>query len=794
MDRGRCGKIHTVKKPTRASARAASCFEGILSFQSTTCAGRIALVPLILAVALGPGAAHSQTDDQAADEDLPALETIIVTAQRRDEDLQDVPIAVTALDETFLVRHDVQSIEDLSGFVPNLYATNSVNYGAAPMSIRGIGGANGGGNFFNDEPVAVYLDEMYIGRLSFSTSDLVDIESIQVLRGPQGSLFGRNATAGALLVQPARPTAEPEGYLRLRFAGHGERRVLGALSGPLTENLLARLAFGYTDVDGWGENTFTGEDVNGREDKTVRLSLAWQPSTEVTAELMLERSDQEANPATINVAPVAPGQPSSPFIRRDDLDEALDDAEYSFDEPSVNETDATNAVFTLSWKLGDATLTAVTGYRDYQLLGKQDSDSTRFTLFTNGGAIDSRQLSQELRLSGNDDNAFVWTVGAYHYGEDTDVVFDINNFQGLFGAGTQARFDARQRLDSWAVFADAGYAFTDRLSLTLGGRFSTEEKRFDNKQTVWTIGESIPLPIDLGPFPAGSRIPGGAAVVDPPVFSSVADFDNFSPRAVVEYELLPKMLTYASYSEGFKSGGFNSFGLSPAFAEEEVQAFEIGVKSTLFQRRLRLNAAGFSYDYTNLQVRLPVPTGGVTIDNAGAARVRGLEFEGSLLVSDRLRLDGNIAFLDTELEKFDTQQVPEDLMFVLGAPIPLESVNAAGNELTRAPEISLFASLQYAVDLGKDFEGLFELAYRYQDDVFFLETNQGRNTFKGGSANRLDLRFALHPYRRPWDAALYVNNLNDDRTITQVTALGSYPNAAVSPPRQYGVEFTYRWH
>lgn len=750
------------------------------------------MLSLILEGVLASRVAHSQPNDPVADEERPTLESIMVTAQRRDEEIQDVPIAVTALDEAFLDSHDVQSIEDLSAFVPNLFTTNSVNYGAAPISIRGIGGANGGGNFFNDEPVAVYLDGMYVGRLSYSTSDLVDIESIQVLRGPQGSLFGRNATAGALLVQPARPTAEPEGYVRLRFAEHGERRVVGAVSGPLTDDLLGRVAIGYTDVDGWGENTFTGEEVNGRKDETVRLSLAWQPATDLGAEFMLERSNQQADPATINVAPVAPGQPSSPFIRRDDLDAALDNHEFSFNDPSDNETDATNAVFKVKWELGDATLAAITGYRDYALRGRQDSDSTRFTLFNNSGVIGSRQLSQELRLSSNAREPFVWTVGAYHYSEDTDVVFDINNFQGLFGAGTAARFDARQQLDSWAVFADASYAFNDRLSLTLGGRFSNEDKRFANKQTVATIRESI-LPINLGPFPAGSRIPGGTLFADPPVFVSDASFNNFSPRAVLEYELLPNAFTYASYSEGFKSGGFNSFGLNPAFDDEEVQAFEIGVKSELLQGRLRLNAAGFTYDYSKLQVRLPVPTGGVSIVNAGAAKAWGLEFEVNLLLTDRLRLDGNIAFLNTELVKFDTQQVPEDLLFLLGAPIPLQSVSAAGNELTRAPELSFFADLQYAVDLGKDFEGRFELAWRYQDEVFFLETNQSRNTFKGGSANRLDLRFAIHPHRAAWDAALYVNNLNDDRSITQVTALGSYPNAAISPPRQYGVEFSYRW-
>lgn len=721
------------------------------------------------------------------------LEEVIVTAQRREEDIQDVPIAITVLDQAFLDRHDLQTIENLSSFVPNLYTTDSVNYGAAPISIRGIGGANGGGNFFNDEPVAVYLGGMYIGRLSFSTADLVDIESIQVLRGPQGSLFGRNATAGALLVQPARPSAQPNGYLRLQLAEYGERRIHGTLSGPLTDKLLGRIAIGRSDVYGWGENAFTGADVNGREDTTVRLSLAWQPSSRVTADLMVERSEQEANPATLNVAPVVPGQPSSPFIRRDDFDQALDNLEFFSNDASFNETDATNAVFSVRWDLVDVTLSAISGFRDYKLDGRQDSDSTRFTLFTNSGVIGSDQFSQEVRLSGQAVGPLQWTVGALYYAEDSDVVFSINNYQGLFGAGTQATFDATQKLDSWAVFADATHAFTDRLSVTLGGRFSKEKKDFTNKQTVLTIGESRPLPVDVGPFPAGSRIPGGITFLDPPLFASNADFDNFSPRAVVEYAFHRDVHAYASYTEGFKSGGFNSFGLNPAFAEEEVESFELGIKSTLFERRLRLNAAWFTYDYSNLQVRLPVPTGGVTIDNAGSAEVSGLEVEGSLLITDRLRLDANFASLDTELTEFDTQQVPGDLMFVLGAPIPLEPVNAAGNELTRAPEFSFFADLQYALPLGNDFQGLFELTWRYQDAVYFLETNQDRNTFRADSADRLDLRFAVHPLGGPWKAALYVDNVNDDRAITQVTALGSYPNAAISPPRQYGVEFTYRW-
>ncbi len=755
-------------------------------------------VTTILGSFLAVESAHCRTTGETQEQAWQTLEEVIVTAQKREQDIQDVPIAITVLDETFLIRHDLQTIEDLGGFVPNLYTTNSVNYGAAPISIRGIGGANGGGNFFNDEPVAVYLGGMYIGRLSFSTADLVDIESIQVLRGPQGSLFGRNATAGALLVQPARPTAEPTGYLRLLLAEHGERRIQGALSAPLTDTLQGRIAIGRSNVDGWGENTTTGEDVNGLEDTTARVSLAWQPSSRLITELMVEHSDQEANPATLNVAPVKPGQPSSPFIRRDDLDQVMDDLEISSNDASHNDTDATNAVFSLDWEVGGVTLSAISGYRDYHLDGRQDSDSTPFTLFTNSGVIGSEQFSQEVRLSGDANDSFLWVVGALYYTENSDVEFSINNSQGLFGAGTRAIFEATQELDSWAVFADGTYTFTDRLSVTLGGRFSKESKDFTNKQTVFTITESVPLPVDIGPFPAGSQIPSGITFLDPPVFTDSADFDNFSPRVVVEYAFKKHpfngdVCAYASYTEGFKSGGFNSFGLTPAFAEEEVESFELGVKSTLFERRLRLNAAWFTYDYSNLQVRLPVPTGGVTIDNAGAAEVSGLEIEGSLLITERLRLDANFAFLDTELKEFNTQQVPGDLLFVLGAPIPLEPVNAAGNELTRAPDFSCFIDLQYALALGRNFEALFELTWRYQDEVYFLETNQDRSTFKADSADRLDLRFALQPIRGAWNAALFVNNVNDDRTITQVTALGSYPNAAISPPRQYGVEITYHW-
>gem|GEM_PF-6303326 len=234
--------------------------------------------------------------------------------------------------------------------------------------------------------------------------------------------------------------------------------------------------------------------------------------------------------------------------------------------------------------------------------------------------------------------------------------------------------------------------------------------------------------------------------------------------------------------------------MAPAFDDEEVEAYEIGVKTSALNERLRVNAAYFWYDYKNLQVRLPVPTGGVSIVNAGAADVSGFEVEFSYVASERFRIDANISYLDTQLQRFDSQQVPNDLLFVLGAPIPLQPVDAAGNELTRAPELSYYLSGTYSQPLGNNLMADLKLTYRNQDDVFFLETNQSQDTFRSDDSERLDIRLTLASVTRKWEASLYLLNATDDRSITQVTALGSFPNAAVSRPRQFGAELLYHWN
>ncbi|WP_156167346.1 TonB-dependent receptor [Aurantiacibacter marinus] len=716
-------------------------------------------------------------------------DTIIVTAQGRDENLQDVPLALTKLTEEMLVARDIRSLQDLNGVVPGFVTTSTVGYSAAPLSIRGIGGANGGGNVFNDEPVAVYVDGVYIARLSFPTADLLDVGSIQVLRGPQGTLYGRNSTAGSVLVSTNRPTKYFEGYVRMSGTSVGNYATSAIASGPLSDRLSARLALQYSNRDGFGTNTVTGRDAGGSEVSTGRLSLRYEPNGSITLDLIGEYQERSANPALIALTSVGETGVASPFVPREDLAQVLERDEFAFDDQSF--TNSETYAITLSGQidLGFAHLRTTTGYREWQQVGAQDSDSTALRLFNNEGSTSSHQFSQEFRLASKDDGRLSWLIGGYYLDEQTGLSFAIRNFQGLFRLGTQASYVAAQQTQTFAAFADFTYAINEQFSVTLGGRYSTEEKHFTNDQIVTIINGGTLPPFFLG----GATLPAGAVFVDPSLFEDAASFDDYSPRAVISYSPGDNTLLYASYSHGFKSGGFNSFGLAPAFGSEGIDAFEIGLKSDLAQDRIRLNLAGFSYDYTNLQIRLPVPTGGVDIQNLGSAEIVGFELEGTAVVSDGLTLSANIAFLDTTISEgmipavfSGTPPIP------IGAPLPLAPVDVTGNRLTRAPEFQGYANVRYQRPIGS-LEAVASATYRYQSSVYYLETNQDASTFRNTAWDEVDIRVSLADPGTTWELAFFGQNIFDNRHITAVTALGGFPNAALNEPARWGLAATVRF-
>jgi iron complex outermembrane receptor protein len=747
------------------------------------------LASLLCGAAMAQSAAAPPAPPASAP--VASLTEVIVTAQKRRERLQDVPISVSALSKEALVTENIHSLQDLTARVPSFVSTQSAGYGGAPLSIRGIGGANGGGEFLSDEPVAVYIDGVYVARLSVATSDLVDLDGIEVLRGPQGALYGRNATAGALVINTKRPTDDFEGEVSAGGDTLSDARGEVDLSGPIIKDkVLARFAAAYSSLGGFGENEFTGKPVNDGHDLTLRGSVRFLPTDRLTVDLIGEYFDQHFDPGLFRVANLTGGPKDSPFVLRPDFQTALDSSQYEASENVYNHI-RTKAVTALAELREDAfTINSITGYRTFDVDGLADSDNAAPSDLTgfpalrsyNAANLRNSQVSEELRISSpSAPSRFKWLGGVYFIHENNAVnPFEIYNNAAYFKLGTDATFRAFQKANAASAYVEASYEIAKGLTIHLGGRYSWDEKTFNDTQRVVTV---------LGGFsPAVMRVvPAGYVVAGPPTFYDKADFHNFSGRAVLDYKLTQDVLAYFSFSQGFKSGGFNAFGLTPAFRPETIDAYETGLKSEFLDRRLRLNGDVFLYDYDNLQVRLPVPTGGVNIQNAASARVKGVEFESALKPLQGLTFAFNTTYLDAKFTQGTLPEVPPNTLYAFGANIPLQNVSIVGNTLSRAPRWQIGLTLDYQQPVWNDETMSWGLSYRHQSKEYFLETNQDSPTFQAGAWGELGAYVTLAKSTGRWSISLYGENILDDHHITQITPLSAYPEATLNLPRRVGV-------
>ncbi len=739
------------------------------------------------------------------------LEEIVITAQRRVQNQQSVPISVTALDAVSLQNSKVITLEDLGGKVPGLVVTNSAGYGNAPVSIRGIGGPNGGGSFFNDEPVAVYSNEAYLPRAA-SLSNMLDVKSLQVLRGPQGTLYGRNSTAGAILITTARPTPEFEGEVRASYASYNESRGSVILSGPLTEELRGRVALDYGSGGNYGTNINDGKKVGGAQDSTARVSLRYIPTADLTADLILQSQKQKANLANIAVASVSvvpPPHPpyvtatvygGNPFVPRTDLQGAIESKRFAMDSANFSKVDSDSGTLLVNWNLGKVQLDSVTSYQNTSISGAFDADSqpnaTTYAAGNKGVRLgdnnsnqpDYKTYSQELRFSSAEAGDLGWTVGGYYYHDTGNPNIDIFNYQagppiaGLY-AGTDANFNSRQTLKAYAAFFDVNYRLTDQLKLTIGGRHSNEKKDFQASQRV-------------------TNATSGATLAAPPSIVRSATFTNFSPRLVLDYTVSKNLLFYASFSKGFKSGGFNAFDVSASnqsFPPEIIKAYEIGFKSELFDRKLRLNVSAFTSDYSNLQIRQAVFTGGISIKTVPKAKIQGMEIETTWLPTEHLTLTANLAYLDAKLKEGSLAALPTNIGFItygaqqFAPPAVFPTENISGNSLTRAPKMQyyLYGKYDWNTSWGKAF---LSTTYRGQSSVYFSETNQKSDAYKGAAWHELDLRLGLTSNDKSWDFGVFGQNVFDNRHITQIAPLNGFPVASVNRPVRWGIDLTKRFN
>lgn len=614
-----------------------------------------------------PAAQEQTTGTQpAGDESVAAeLDRIVVTARRREETLQDVPVSVSAFDEFAL--QDLQA-DDISGIqyaVPNLYLEQG-DASNAVIFLRGIG--QNDSLAFVESGVAVYVDDVFVSRTQAAFLDLFDVERVEVLRGPQGTLYGRNSPGGAVKFISKAPPEALEAYFE---AGGGRFEFLtakGSVGGPLVDGLLGgRVAFAASQHDGFSRNSFLGGRDGDTESFAGRGSLLFTPRDDLDIRLTVDgrinRPDTSRSPVRVTdlVAFEDPfGAPGVPTVFGPNEKNFVVETNAN----GLNDLSSYGLTAKVDWRLSPAwTLESITSYREMEFDLVLDTDGSPLPVLDVVLFQDQEQFSQELRASYDAGSGFTFTGGVFFFHDDDLTLsgFDLQSAAVFgfpvvaFGFPTSQLADTDQETDSIAVFGHATLALGDRTDLELGLRYTYDEKRSKRRFENF-FDPDLLVTEDFPPFLQGVGIAG-------PTFRGSEDWDALTPRVALSHAPAEHLMVYGSVSRGFKSGGFDGranseFGFQP-FAPEKVWAFEGGVKSEWFGHRLTANFAYFYNRYRDLQVTSfgQDPETGFfqsLFTNAAAARIQGAELDLAARPVDPLTLSATVGYMDAEYREFET--------------------------------------------------------------------------------------------------------------------------------------------
>lgn len=683
-----------------------------------------------------------------------ALDEVIVTAQKRAENLQDVPISIAAVGADTMQKAGVQTLDAIQRLAPGISMSS---IGSGFVSYTYIRGA--GTNVIDsgsDPSVAFFLDEVYLAGTAGLQFDLLDVERVEVLKGPQGTLFGRNAAAGAVSIISKRPAGAFEAYAQADAGDYGFLAVRGGITGPLNADgtWRYRLAGAHRERDAYTENP-AGRDPGDVDTYTFKASVEHQGERllfRLTGDYFTSDNGMTNHfLSTSNVAgmldpAVAPRLPTDQgFFRR------------YYDVEGFERQDTYMLTGRLEYELPFATLTSISGWRDNRFKRLQDQDGS----LGDGYALATDQqditLSQELRLS-NDGERFRWVAGLYFYHGMTDRVDTVDSgpdFAVPVLRSSVGSYGQNLDVKSYAVFGQATYDLTEQLSVTLGGRYTRDEKVSD--QATDPFGPVGAFRVRLTP-----------------------EWDSFDPAVIVEYEAADEVMIYGSFRQGFKSGGFQSLpgGLalaSTVYDPETVRAYELGAKTRWADGRVTLNVAGFWADIDDQQV-LRIPSAGVTIiDNAGKTRTKGVDVTLSARPTPQLRLD-----LAATLQRARFRE------YVSGG------VSFAGNHQLRSPDVAVSAAAEYIVPLAAG-DLMFRGEYAYQSKIFFDAANtRSENAYQPGYG-LLSGRIVFTPADADWDVALWGKNLGDKRYFRNVAISGPTGLGTPGDPRTFGVTVNWRY-
>ncbi|WP_454715611.1 TonB-dependent receptor [Caulobacter segnis] len=721
------------------------------------------------------------------------IEEVVVTARRREERLQDTPVAVTALAGEALESRGVDSVDQIAKFAPSIRfdgaaALSGGNYNAT-VFIRGVGQNDFA--IFSDPGVGVYVDGVYYARSIGGTLDAFDVSRIEVLRGPQGTLFGKNTIGGAVLITTDQPKNAFGGKIEGVTGSYDRLDIKGHVDIPLGEKVSARLSAARLTRDGYGKRLLTGDDLGDRNATAARAQLLWEPSDAVTVSLSADytRAREHSAPQKLLVIGAVPGFAIGPFMGNFNTYIApglgitapngakslntsfLTDSPFTTygTGPNINDLDLWGGSATVSWNLGDFTFKSISAVRGLKATFARDGDNTPFTFRETFNHDVQAQYSQEFQFSGQSFNdRLTWVTGAYAFRErGTDSGY-AKLALGLAPPASPPPYSPSAAVytkvtsTTYALFAQGSLTLTDRLSATVGARYNRDEKDYvlDHR-----------------------RIRDGGVIAQAAPSGS---WNSFTPKVGLEFKATPDVLLYASVGKGFKSGGFNARPLNDAsevteYQPETLLTYEAGAKTAWLDRRLILNVAGYFSDYQDIQVTVN-QTPRNFVANAAAGEVKGVEVELQARPTANWSFNFGGGYMDAKYTK-------------VGAGLPAGQVLpiTLATHFVKAPKWTLNAGAEYGHDVAGGGRVTARVDWTHYSTVYNDVANDPDLTQPG--YDLFGARLAYASPDRIWQAALFGTNLSDERYMVSGNASSGFglKEASFGRPREWGVSLSRKF-
>ncbi len=725
----------------------------------------------------------SQAVAQEAGGEFHGLEEVVVTAQKREQRLQDVPMAISAFSGEMVDKKGFSELADVGAHTAGLHWQN-ISPTKPRVYIRGLGSSSFDAG--SDPSIAVFIDEVYMSRFASMSTELLDVERVEVLKGPQGTLFGRNAAGGAIHVITQRPSEELSAKVKAGISNFNGFDLKGTVSGPLLDNTArGRVSFSSRQSDGYvrdnnqPENEPTSTDrvvIKGMVeiDLSAATTLTLTGDRSRTRDGMWQLENQIFPDGSLHIPQLSP--PLRPGTATPDKF----DENYNFN--GFQDVDSWGFSGRLNTEMEWADFTSIVAYRDTDMSERTDFDASQFDALVREFGDTGDSLSAEFRLSSAQGSTLEWVAGLYYFTEDIRRTGALNLgvdnlFVFLTGGAPFRTQDVRNiSTDSYALFGQATYPLGDQIRITVGARYSYDDKEMDRVSS--TVGAVDPA---VNPFVNGGGFTAAAS----------DSWSSFDPTLSIDYQLGDDVLLYASYREGYKSGGFqtepvvDSAIAEKVFDPEEIQSFEVGAKSTWFDNRFEANVAVFHNNYDSLQVFTvgTSATGAFSalIDNAAEATAEGVELDLAVALSSDFIVRANYAYLDS---KFDD--------FVKG------SEDFSGVRTARSPENTLNISGDYSISLASGDVLSIYVTAAYTDD-YKTDSTIPDPFDRLESRTVVDANISYETTDGAWRFSLWGKNLTDEEYRTHNISIVPVPGVVVgsidtwAKPLSYGVDVVWNY-